>query len=197
MSLKLSDDCADNEDSVDADEDQEEGDLLENLSPLPNLRTYGVINVVIIVTTPTIGKTAELTAPVSCPTFATTNDSSPFAEAIPKPVLTEVTVSYLDFSRIAVTIKSFEANDVTIRIMAGTMKKGIRDISINAPIDIKNNAANTSLNGTVTTLAICALLDSATNTPARNAPVATDRPRELAINDRPNANPSIEIRSKA
>ncbi|MGH9988208.1 MAG: hypothetical protein ACRD8W_30095, partial [Nitrososphaeraceae archaeon] len=71
---------------MDADEDQEEGDLLENLSPLPNLRTYGVINVVIIVTTPTIGKTAELTAPVSCPTFATTNDSSPFAEAIPRPV---------------------------------------------------------------------------------------------------------------
>ena len=56
LSLKLSDDCVDNEDSVDADEDQEEGDLLENLSPLPNLRTYGVINVVIIVTTPTIGK---------------------------------------------------------------------------------------------------------------------------------------------
>ncbi len=186
----------DEEDCVDVEEG---GRCMEDiiLSLLPNLRTYGVINVVIIVTTPTMGKTAELTDPVSCPTFATTSDSSPFAEAIPRPVLIEVTVSYLDFSRMAVTIRSFDANDVKIRIKACTIKKGTRDTSISAPIDMKNSAANTSLNGTVTTLATFALLDSATSTPPRNAPVATDRPREFATNDKPNASPNIEIRSKA
>lgn len=76
------------------------------------------------------------------------------------------------------------------------MKKGTILISISAPIDIKNIAANISLNGTVITLEIGELLDSATSTPARKAPVATDRPREFAINDRPNASPSIKIRSK-
>jgi hypothetical protein len=58
--------------------------------------------------------------------------------------------------------------------------KGTRLISINAPIDIKNIAA-ISLNGTVITLVIEELLDSATNTPARKAPVATNRPTFSSI----------------
>ena len=66
-----------------------------------------------------------------------------------------------------------------------------------APIDIKNIAANISLNGVVITLATLALFDSATNTPAKNAPVATDNPSSLAANDKPNANPRITIRMSA
>ena len=53
------------------------------------------------------------------------------------------------------------------------------------------------LAGIVITLAILALFDSATNTPAKNAPVATERPSSLAANDKPNANPRITIRSNA
>jgi hypothetical protein len=98
-----------------------------------------------------------------------------------------VTESCFAFIRVTLTIRNFEANEVNISINAGSMKKGTRLISINAPIDIKNIAAKISLNGTVITLVIGELLDSATNTPARKAPVATDRPAEFAINDRPNA----------
>jgi hypothetical protein len=97
----------------------------------------------------------------------------------------------------AVVIKSFEANEVRISINAGAMKDGISDTFIKAPIEMKNIAANTSLNGMVMTLAILALLDSATNTPAKKAPVATDKPSPLATNDMPKANPRITIRSKA
>ena len=118
------------------------------------------------------------------------------AEAIPNPVLKAVTESYFALARITLTMKNFEANEVSIRISAGNMKKGTRLISISAPMDIKNIAANISLNGIVITFAIEELLDSATNTPARKAPVATDRPREFAINDRPKASPNIKIRSK-
>jgi hypothetical protein len=52
------------------------------------------------------------------------------------------------------TIRNFEINETRINITAGTIKKGISDTSIKAPIDIKNIAANTSLNAIVTTLAI-------------------------------------------
>ena len=71
-------------------------------------------------------------------------------------------------------MRNFEANEVKMSIIAGTMNKGISDIFINAPIDIKNNAENTSLNGIVTTLATVALFDSATNTPAKKAPITTE-----------------------
>jgi hypothetical protein len=169
----------------------------DSLMPLPNLRTYGVINVVIKVTMPIMGKTDALIAPVPCPTCATTNDSSPLADDIASPVLRDVSLSYFEVIRRILTIRNFEANEIRININAGTMKKGIRDTSINAPIDIKNIAANISLNGTVITRDTCALLDSAINTPARNAPVATDNSRYEARKDNPKAKPSIEIRSKA
>ena len=64
-------------------------------------------------------------------------------------------------------------------------------------MDIKNNAAKTSLRGIVTTFATAALFDSATSTPAKNAPVATDNPNSFATNDNPNANPRITTRSNA
>ena len=65
-----------------------------------------------------------------------------------------------------------------MRIKAGTIKAGISDISISAPMEIKNKAANISLNGVVITLATDALLASAIRTPAKNAPVATDNPTD-------------------
>ena len=64
-------------------------------------------------------------------------------------------------------------------------------------MDIKNIATNISLNGVVITLATLALFDSATNTPAKKAPVATDKPSSLAANDKPNANPRITIKISA
>lgn len=63
------------------------------------------------------------------------------------------------------------------------MKMGISDTSISAPIEIKKTAA--SLIGVVITLATLALLDSATKTPAKNAPVATESPSRLAPKDNP------------
>ena len=96
-----------------------------------------------------------------------------------------------------VIIKNFEANEVKRSIIAGAMNDGISDTSIKAPIEMKNIAANTSLNGMVMTLAMLALFDSATNTPAKKAPVATDKPSPLDTNAMPKANPRITIRSKA
>ena len=75
--------------------------------------------------------------------------------------------------------------------MVGTMKTGINDTSINAPIEIKNMAANSSRIGVVNTLAALALFDSAINTPAKKAPVATDRPSRLAAKDKPTASPKM------
>jgi hypothetical protein len=46
-------------------EEEEEEDDDENLTLLPNLRIYGVIKVVTIVTTPTIGNTEDVIAPTS------------------------------------------------------------------------------------------------------------------------------------
>ena len=75
---------------------------------------------------------------------------------------------------------SFEAKDDRISTIAGTMNKGINDIFINAPIEIKNSAENTSLNGIVMTFAIAAVFDSATRTPAKKAPITTESPKALA-----------------
>jgi hypothetical protein len=77
------------------------------------------------------------------------------------------------------------------------MNKGTSEMFINAPIDMKNNAENTSLNGIVITFAIAAVLDSATRTPARKAPITTESPNAFAVNDNPNAKPRITIRSSA
>ena len=67
-------------------------------------------------------------------------------------------------------MSNFVVNDVNISIIAGIINIGIRDTLTNAPIDIKNKAENTSLRGIVITFATVALLDSATKTPAKNAP---------------------------
>ena len=56
------------------------------------------------------------------------------------------------------TMRNFEANEVNMSIIAGIMNKGRSDMFINAPMDTKNNAENTSLNGIVTTLATASTL---------------------------------------
>ena len=160
----------------------------------PSLMMKGVMKVVIIVTTPSIGRIAFVIAPTSCPPFTTTSDNSPFADAIPSPVLSAIVLSILVLTRMPVTIKNLEANEARMRIAAGTMKSGIRDISIRAPIEIKNIAANMSRSGIVTILATDALLDSATNTPARKAPVATDKTHPWATIDYPKARARVPIK---
>jgi hypothetical protein len=169
----------------------------ETLSLIPNLRIYGVIKAVKIVTTPTIGNTEDVIAPTSRPPLTTTRDSSPLADDIPRPVLIAIMPSYLALTKIVVIIKNFDTNEVRISTNAGTINDGSSDTFIKAPIDMKNMAANTSLNGMVMTLAMLALFDSATNTPAKKAPVATDKPSPLATNDIPKANPRITINSNA
>jgi hypothetical protein len=62
-----------------------------------------------------------------------------------------------------------------MRKAAGTIKIGISEISIRAPTEIKNMRQTYPLGGSVTILATDVLLDSATNTPAGKAPVATDK----------------------
>ena len=94
-------------------------------------------------------------------------------------------------------MSSFEAKEDKMSTIAGTMNNGINDISISAPIDIKNSAENTSLSGIVMTFAIAAVLDSATRTPAKKAPITTDSHSDLAANDNQNARPSITILSSS
>src|SRR5678815_2046675 len=82
-----------------------------------------------------------------------------------------------DSANTANTRRNFTAKAVSINTITGTMYDGISEIFTNAPIDTKNNAENTSLNGIVITFATVALLDSATKTPAKNAPITTDKPK--------------------
>src|SRR6476660_3350823 len=96
-----------------------------SLSLLPNLRIYGAIKVVMIVTTPTIGKIEEEIAPTSRPPLTTTRDNSPLAEDIPNPVLIAVIASYFDLTKIPVIIRNFEAKEVRMSIIAGTINEGI------------------------------------------------------------------------
>src|ERR671931_1338862 len=156
------------------------------------------MNVVTIVTTPNIGRTVKVIAPTSWPPLPIINDISPLDADTASPVLNAVVTSIFDFMvSVTITIISFETKEVNISTIAGTIKNGMRDISISAPIDMKNKAENTSLNGIVTTLATAALFDSATNTPAKKAPMTTDRPNILAANANPNAKPRITIRSNS
>jgi hypothetical protein len=69
----------------------------------------------------------------------------PFADVILNPVLSAVVLSVLALTRMPVTIKNLEANEARMRIVAGIIKIGINDISIRAPIEMKNAAANMSL----------------------------------------------------
>ena len=149
------------------------------------------------VITPSIGKTDELIVPKSCPPFAIISDISPFAEETPKPVLIEVALSYFARVSIPLTMRNFIANEDRSKIIDGMITIGIRAMLINAPIEIKNNAANTSLRGTVMTLAIEAVLDSATRTPAKNAPITPDNPNHLEKNAKPIRSPRISIYNNA
>ena len=124
-----------------------------NLMVFPNLSKYGVINVVMIVTTPNTGKTELEIAPTSCPALTTTKDNSPLAADIPIPVLRAVVFPYLAIDRIPLTKMNFEETDTAIRIRPGIKKNGTSDMSMSAPMEIKNNAANMSLKGVVITLA--------------------------------------------
>jgi hypothetical protein len=50
------------------------------------------------------------------------------------------------------TVKNFAISETAIKIRAGTIKRVKRDMSINAPTDPKNKAANISLIGVANTL---------------------------------------------
>ena len=118
--------------------------------------------------------------------------------ASPSPVLNAVVPSIFDLTtRMPVIISNFEAKEVKMSIIAGIMNDGIKDTFINAPIETKNIAENTSLSGIVSTLTTAALLDSATNTHAKKAPITTDSPKSFAANDNPNAKPRITIKSSS
>ena len=90
---------------------------------LPNLITYGVINVVIIATTPTKGNRKDVTIPESYPVFITTKDSSPLAIDIPNPVLNAVILLYFALIKIPVTINNLDTKDVITSINAGTIQR--------------------------------------------------------------------------
>src|SRR6476659_5430594 len=82
------------------------------------------------------------------------------------------------------------ANEVTpTKTNEGTINTGINLISINAPTDTKNKATNISLIGVVRILVTAWDLDSAINTPAKNAPTATDIPNRFEIYANPKARP--------
>jgi hypothetical protein len=56
------------------------------------------------------------------------------------------------------------------------MNAGSNVIFIKAPTDTKNSAANISLIGVASTFVTACTFDSAINTPAKNAPAATEMP---------------------
>ena len=118
----------------------------------PIFTMYGVMKVVIIVIDPTIGNINELVTPTSTPPLATTKASSPPDDDKPNPVLIEFLILMpctLDDKN---TVKNFAAIDTNISTRAGTMNVPRRRISINAPTDTKNIAANISLIGVAITL---------------------------------------------
>ena len=81
--------------------------------------------------------------------------------------------------------------------MAGIIKIGSCLISIKAPTETKNIAANISLIGSARTFVTECTFDSAISTPAKNAPVATEIPISNAINDKPKATPRTATISKS
>ena len=118
----------------------------------PNLITYGDMNVVIIVIAPTIGSRNGLVTPTSAPPFATTSASSPPEEDKPNPALSDVSLLKPWYFVAKKTVKNFAARDTATKTRAGTMKSARRVISIKAPTDTKNKAANISLSGVTKTL---------------------------------------------
>ena len=142
----------------------------------PNLIIYGDIKVVIIVIAPTIGSRKELVTPTSIPPFATTSASSPPEQDNPIPALRDDNLLKPCDLPAKYTVMNFATSDTAINIRAGTMNSGKSEISINAPTDTKNKAANMSLIGVANTLETACDFDSAINTPAKKAPAATDIP---------------------
>src|SRR5215475_801848 len=149
----------------------------------PNFIIYGVINVVIIVIVPIIGSRKELVTPISVPPLATTKANSPPEDDNPKLVFNEVELlnpcAFADMK----TVRNLATMDITTNIITGSIKIGRSRISISAPTETKNNAANISLIGVARTLVTECTLDSAISTPAKNAPVATDIPISYATKD--------------
>src|SRR5688572_5196159 len=163
----------------------------------PALIKYGDRKVVIMVIDTTIGRIKALVAPTSAPPFAVTSASSPPDAESPKPALIEVFLLMPCILAAMYTVPNFAPNDVAIRMSAGIMNIGSSLTSMSAPTDTKNSAANMSFSGVVIILAIDWVFDSATRTPAKNAPAATDMPMENAMNDRPNATPSTVMRIRS
>ncbi len=155
------------------------------------------MNVVIIVIVPTIGRMKELVTPISVPPLATTNANSPPEEANPKPVLSAVNVLNPCVLADIKTVRNFATKDITTNTITGTMKIGRSRMSISAPTETKNKAANISRIGVARTFVTECTLDSAINTPAKNAPVATDIPSSYATKDKPNATPRTATISKS
>ncbi len=110
------------------------------------------MNVVIIVIAPTIGSRKELVTPTSVPPFATTSANSPPEEDKPNPALRDVSLPKPWYFVAKKTVKNLAARDTATKTRAGTMNSGRRVISINAPTDTKNKAANISLIGVAKTL---------------------------------------------
>ena len=152
---------------------------------------------VIIVIVPTIGSRKALVTPISVPPLATTKANSPPEEDKPKPVLNAVNVlkpcSLADIK----TVRNFATIDTTTKTTTGTMKIGKSLMSISAPTETKNKAANISRIGVARTFVTEWTLDSAISTPAKKAPVATDMPISYATNDKPNATPRTATISKS
>lgn len=144
---------------------------------------------VIIVITPTIGSKNELVAPTSEPPFAVTRASSPPDDDNPNPALSEVDLLKRCILVEAHTVRNLAEEETSTNTIAGSMNNGINEMSISAPTEMKNNAANMSRIGVDITLVTRRILDSAINTPAKNAPVATEIPSLKAITDKPKATP--------
>ncbi len=98
--------------------------------------------------------------------------------------LSEVTRLIFCVLAAIVTVRNLAEMDTIISIRAGTMNVGSTLKFINAPTETKNMAANISFNGVANILVTEWTFDSAINTPAKNAPVATDIPIWFAINDK-------------
>ena len=110
------------------------------------------MNVVIIVIVPTMGSKNELVEPpTSTPPLATTSASSPPEEDRPNADLSEVNRLIFCALDAITTVRNLAAIDTIISISAGTMNIGRTLISIKAPTDTKNIAANISFNGVAKT----------------------------------------------
>ena len=129
-----------------------------------------------MVIVPTIGRMNALVAPTSAPPFAVTRASSPPDAESAKPDFRDVFLSVPNSFAEKYTVANLAPKDVAIKIRAGAMNSGNILTSMSAPTETKKSAANMSRNGIDSTRAIAWDFDSATSTPAKNAPAATETP---------------------